>query len=217
MTSVNIEDGTAERRYHHGDLPAALIRSATALVEKQGLEAFTVREVARRVGVSHTAPYRHFADRQELLAAVAEAGFAQLGTNTRAAFEAEQDIAEAFLAVGRAYVRFAVAHPVLFRLMFEPGLDAARRTLSEARQAAFAVLLGAVATAQQAGVLRSGDIVEVAITAWSTVHGLAQLVIDRALEQRLEGVRPLDEWVDVVTRLGLAGIGTATHLPPDDR
>lgn len=209
MVSVNIGEEGGDR-YHHGDLPAALISSATALVEEEGLEAFTLREVSRRVGVSHTAPYRHFADRQALLAAVAEEGFAELGSATRAAFEAEPDVAEAFLSVGRTYVRFAVRRPVLFRLMFDPSLDEARPTLTDAKEAAFGVLLEAVAVAQQAGMLQIGDLVDTAITAWSTVHGLAQLLIDRALEPRLDAVRTVEEWADTVTRLILTGIGTAS-------
>ena len=209
MASVNIGEESGTNRYHHGDLPAALIRSATALVEEEGLEAFTLREVSRRVGVSHAAPYRHFADRQALLAAVAEEGFTGLGSATRAAFEVEPDITDAFLAVGRTYVRFAVSRPVLFRLMFDPSLDEARPTLTDAKQAAFAVLLGAVAAAQAAGVLRSGDLADTAIAAWSTVHGLANLLIDRALEPRLDASRVVDEWADTVTRLVLAGIGAA--------
>ena len=118
---------------------------------------------------------------------------------------------EAFLAVGRTYVHFAVTRPVLFRLMFDPSLDAASQTLTGAKQAAFGVLLGAAAAAQQAGVLRSGDLADTAITAWSTVHGLAQLLIDGALEPRLDAARVVDEWADTVTRLVLAGIGTASE------
>jgi AcrR family transcriptional regulator len=192
-----------------------LISSATALVEEEGLEAFTLREVARRVGVSHTAPYRHFADKQVLLAAVAEKGFAELGAATRAAFEAEPNVADGFLAVGQEYIGFAVTRPVLFRLMYDPSLDESRPTLTDAKEAAFGVLLGAVAAAQQSGVLRKGDLVDVAITAWAAVHGLAQLAIDRALEPRLEGVRALDEWADTVTRLVLAGIGATIEQPSE--
>ena len=99
--------------------------------------------------------------------------------------------------------------------MFDPSLDEDRPTLTDAKEAAFGVLLGAVATAQQAGVLRRSDLVDVAITAWATVHGLAQLVIDRALEPRLEGVRALDEWADTVTRLVLTGIGATIEQPPE--
>jgi AcrR family transcriptional regulator len=190
--------------YHHGDLPRALVDAAIELIEEHGHEALTLRDLARRVGVSHTAPYRHFTDKRDLLAAAAEHGFADLGATTLAEFDAAPSPSEGLVALGCAYVRFAAERPVLFRLMFDPSLDDARATLPAIKEAAFGVLLGAVAAAQQAGELRDGDISEIAITAWSMVHGLAHLVIDRGFQQRLE--RSVDEWVDTVTRLGLAGL-----------
>ena len=193
MANVNIDGGRTDG-YHHGDLPRALVASAVGLIEEEGREAFTLREVARRVGVSHAAPYRHFADKQALLAAAAAYGFRELGESTGTAFEAERSPGEGFLAVGRAYIRFATQRPTLFRLMFDSGLEDADNALVEAKQGAFDVLLGAVAAAQQAGVIRSLDLVDVAITAWSTVHGLAHLMIDRVVEPRLEAVRPVDDW-----------------------
>lgn len=171
------------------------------------------------VGVSHAAPYRHFADKQALLAAAAADGFQQLGASTRAALEAEPSPADGFLAVGRAYVRFATRRPTLFRLMFDPVLDDASEALVNSKQEAFAVLLGAVAAAQEAGAVRRLDLVDVAITAWSTVHGLAQLMIDRVVEPQLQAIRRIDDWAEIVTRPGFAGIGAldlAGCPPPQD-
>src|SRR4051812_42489306 len=95
--------------YHHGDLPPALLKAAGKILEKEGLAGLSLRELARRAGVSHSAPYRHFPDRDALLAALATEGFAQLGQHLAA--HAGQESAA-------AYVRFALDNPQRFRLMF---------------------------------------------------------------------------------------------------
>src|SRR4029077_9790858 len=102
-----------KRSYHHGDLPATLLQAAGKMLEKEGVEALTVRALTRRAGVSHAAPYRHFPDRESLLAALAAEGFAMLG-------KAQRDAAAAggLRGMGEAYVRFALDHPQRFRLMF---------------------------------------------------------------------------------------------------
>ena len=111
----------AKRSYHHGDLPAALLRAAGKILEKEGVEALTVRALTRRTGVSHAAPYRHFPDRDSLLAALAAEGFGMLGAAQRAA-AAERGLR----GMGEAYVRFALAHPQRFRLMFGGQVQIAR-------------------------------------------------------------------------------------------
>src|SRR5262245_55034044 len=103
---------TSKNTYHHGDLRATILKAAGKLLEKEGLNALSLREVARRAGVSHNAPYRHFPDRDRLLAALAEEGFAELG---RALGEAGK---RGPRERGEAYVRFALTHPQRFRLMF---------------------------------------------------------------------------------------------------
>src|SRR2546423_10801996 len=95
--------------YHHGDLPAALLRAAGRVLEQKGIGALSLRDAARRAGVSHNAPYRHFADREALLGALAAEGFALLAKRLRGQRGPE---------LGMAYVRFALEHPQRFRLMF---------------------------------------------------------------------------------------------------
>src|SRR6478672_7153397 len=95
--------------YHHGNLRPALLRAATKTLEKEGVGALSLRDLARRAGVSHNAPYRHFPDRESLLAALAADGFEKLGQAMRGQGGKE---------MGEAYVRFALEHPQLFRLMF---------------------------------------------------------------------------------------------------
>lgn len=168
--------------YHHGDLRRALIKAALRLIAEEGASSFTLREVARRAGVSHTAPYRHFTDKLALLAAVAEEGFRTLRARMVAlGAKALDDPLTYFQTLGVEYVRFAVEHPSYFRVMFGP--DIADRVvypaLHEAAQGTFALLTKAIAAGQQARVVRSGDPHTLALIAWAQVHGLATLLVDR--------------------------------------
>ncbi|MGQ0544505.1 MAG: TetR/AcrR family transcriptional regulator [Betaproteobacteria bacterium] len=151
--------------YHHGDLRTALLAAASDTLEEQGLAALSLREVARRAGVSHNAPYRHFADRESLLAELAAEGFRELGAALAA--KAGRDM-------GEAYVRFALDHPNRFRLMFGGQLSAGRHAgLAAAGRHTYEVLLRAFRA--QPGI---ADPDKAAAAAWSLVHGLAQLLLD---------------------------------------
>lgn len=168
--------------YHHGDLRRALVEAALALLDSEGRWDFTLRELARRAGVSHAAPYNHFADKRALLAVVAAVGFEALaGAMTAAAAEREGDPAEAFRATGLAYVRFGVAHAAHFRLMFGPEFAADRDRhprLVEAARSAHGVLTAALGRCAEAGLIPAGAIEDQALAAWSLAHGLTLLVID---------------------------------------
>ena len=165
----------APRPYHHGDLRAALLAAAARWLDEQGAETLTLRELARAAGVSHAAPYHHFASREELLAGVAELAFDRLA-DALADAAASVDAAHALLDVGEAYVRAALAHPAQFRLMFGPLLarKAEHAGLRRAAERAFSVLLGAATRhAPERGL-------EIALAGWSLSHGAANLAIDGA-------------------------------------
>ena len=158
-----------KRSYHHGDLEAALVQSAGNLLEKEGVEALSLREVARRAGVSHNAPYRHFPEREGLLAALAAEGFEWLGAAQRKAAEAG-----GLRAMGEAYVHFALAHPQRFRLMFGGQISIAKHArLREVATRTFAALSGALS----ARVPEAQGAHDSSIAAWALVHGLAQLLL----------------------------------------
>ena len=148
--------------YHHGDLRAAVLAAAWKMIEKQGLEGLSVREAARRAGVSHNAPYRHFADREALLAALVAEGFDELE-------KALED--RSGRELGEAYVAFALASPQRFRLMFSGARASAGL---QARFAASFAPLGAGAGAAGAA-------------AWSLVHGLASLILEGHLQESEAG------------------------------
>ncbi|MGZ3420826.1 MAG: TetR/AcrR family transcriptional regulator [Polyangiales bacterium] len=171
----------ARARYHHGDLRRALIEAGRELLEKEGVEGVTVRGAARLAGVAHSAPAHHFADKAALLAAIAEEGFRTLADAMRAARDGEKKPADRLLATGRAYVRFALAEPARFELMFGRDLDDARfATLVEAARACFGVLEEAV-RALPPSERKALDPRVIALSAWGLVHGLATLRNDGAL------------------------------------
>lgn len=167
--SVNIES----RRYHHGDLRAALIAAGLRLLAERDLEALSLREVARNVGVSATAVYRHFSDKEALMSALAREGLAQLAAAQHAAAEAAGGGRAGFAATGRAYVRFALANPALFRLIF----TAPRAACGPEEPEAMAFLrANAAALVGRAGGVREAEVR--AVQAWALVHGLAMLMLD---------------------------------------
>jgi AcrR family transcriptional regulator len=171
------------RTYHHGDLRRALLDASLDLVGERGIGALSLREVARKAGVSHSAPYHHFADRGNLLAAIAEESFARLGEEMAAARAAAPNARARLEACGIAYVRFALESPARFRLMFRPELAAASEEEAVAKSStpALDTLRGAITEAQAAGLAPAGDPMPLVLTCWSAVHGLASLCLDGPL------------------------------------
>jgi AcrR family transcriptional regulator len=170
--------------YHHGDLRRALLDASLAVLDEGGVGALSLREVARKAGVSHSAPYHHFPDRASLLAAIAEEGFTQLARQMAEARAAAPDARARLEACGLAYVRFALGSPARFKLMFRPELaptTAAAAAPRGAAPTALETLTGAIVDAQAAGLAPPGDPKPFVLTAWSSVHGLASLWLDGPL------------------------------------
>lgn len=172
-----------QKTYHHGELRQAILHVALEIIEQEGVAALTLREVARRAGVSHTAPYRHFADKQALLAAVAEEGFNALRSAMESRMSSYANPLRCLKESGIAYVLFAATHPAHYRIMFGRALVAqhSHDALRDAGNAAFQVLLRAIAQGHEAKMLRADDPLQQAITAWAAVHGLAMLLINGQL------------------------------------
>ncbi|WP_205849267.1 TetR/AcrR family transcriptional regulator [Natronospirillum operosum] len=174
----------AGQRYHHGDLAPALVQAAREILETEGLSKLSLRAAARRAGVSQAAPYHHFRDKTALLAAVAAEGHR---TFTRAMVEgmsqAGTDPAERLVACGVAYVDFATHNPGLFRLMFGGTIEQCEifPDLVAAGAASYRVLEDTVA-ALTPGQSEPEALQIQALDAWSTVHGLAMLMIDGGLD-----------------------------------
>lgn len=170
---------TAVHPYHHANLRKTLLDAAVVLIGEVGPRAFTLREVARRAGVSHNAPYRHFASKDELLVAVAAEGFDRLAEVMTKSMAAADSARERLVLCGCGYVDFALRWPHHLLVMFD--LPVTERQCAKKEQAlgenAFRVLLDCILAAQQSGDLPPGDPLPLAWRAWSLVHGIAKLAI----------------------------------------
>jgi AcrR family transcriptional regulator len=164
--------------YHHGHLREALLGAATSLIAEAGPRGVTLREIARKAGVSHNAPYRHFRDKEELVAAVAVQGFRELDRALRAAVRRASGPRERLKACGLAYVSFALRRPAHFTVMFDVPVgsgDHAER--AEAAETAFGNLMNVVTDCLAEENRSSEDPLDHALFAWSLVHGIAKLAI----------------------------------------
>jgi AcrR family transcriptional regulator len=203
---------TRGHSYHHGDLRHALIETALQLVTEEQDWAFSLREVARRAGVSQRAPYNHFPEKLDLLAAIAAVGFERLRDGMVRAM-AGIDGAEALLvAIVRTYVRVGLENPALYRLMFGPALSEAgsvdRPTVARAAGAeARAVLEDLILRGARSGIFAvspdsADDVSLAALAAWSAAHGLTMFAIDRIPRGDLS----VDDMIDRLLRMVVTGL-----------
>src|SRR5215469_15103074 len=178
---------TEQRPYHHGDLRQALVRAALEILSETGVAGLSLRAAARRARVSAMAPYRHFADKEALLAAVAEYGFRELAARLTAAATTAADPRGGLAALGVAYVLFARDHLSLFKLMFGPTIEkkSGHPALDEAGGACFNALRQAVEAAKFFD--GDPDVGDVSLACWSLVHGLSALIIDGRLAEQGSG------------------------------
>lgn len=201
------DDRSRPRPYHHGDLRRALLAATREVARDKGPDGVTLREVARRARVSHAAPYHHFPDRVALLRALATEAFETLTAELARASASQEAPARRLGEVGRAYVRFALAHRVEFRFMFRAEIqgahdDAEARELRAAGDCAYRVLQEAIAACRDAGLTADTDPHVLSLAAWSIVHGLAELMLNDPrlrLEGDADGVTTTDAVLDVLT------------------
>jgi AcrR family transcriptional regulator len=207
---------TAPRPYHHGNLAAALVEAALALLDETQDWAFSLREVARRAGVSHNAPYKHFPERRDLLAAVAARGFEVLAERTLSSLQGLTDARARLLACGRAFVAHGIANPALYRLMFSAVLSspgAGRPAIEKAAAAkARAIVDDTLADAVRSGAFPSSmanprQSAAASLAMWSMLHGLTMLAIDDFVGPS----KQVETLVDPI--LGALLNGIASHPP----
>lgn len=194
----------ATRSYHHGNLRSELLAAAERTLAEGGVQALSLRELARELGVSHAAPRRHFADKQALLDALAETGFERLGSELDEAVTGGGDFRTRLAALAQAYVRFATRDAALLELMFagkyRPG---AADSLRAAADRAFAAPFALIADGQAAGEVVAGDVERVATVVGATFQGLAvmtnqgllgdappEAVVEETVERLVLGLRP---------------------------
>lgn len=179
----------AARPYHHGNLRAALIEAGLKLIAEKGAPALTLREIGAQVGVSRMAAYRHFADKDDLLAAIAEAGFILFNQAiTVARDNVGPGFPERLTAMAFAYVEFATEQPAYISVMF--GRNAASgRIKSNAGEIAFRTLVETIQQGQSTGHVRTGDPVLLAQVVWSQVHGMSMLRLATDLSENGPGAQ----------------------------
>jgi AcrR family transcriptional regulator len=204
--------------YHHGSLPAALTEAALALLDERGPEQVSVREVARRAGVSPGAPFRHFADRQALMTAVAERILVDFEQWQRAAVEDAAGL-PAMRAFGLGFVRYTIRHPHRFQLIRSRVFSAEQPAELHQRLAGIeATLTDIIVTGQRKGELRAGDPAVVGLAGQAVVYGLSQMIVDGYLPA--EHAEHLAEQVLDTFGLGVLNLGGAAgpdeEAEPDD-
>jgi AcrR family transcriptional regulator len=199
----------AARAYHHGDLRRALVEAATTLLDRHGPLDVTLRGAARAAGVSQAAPYRHFASKEALLAAVAEEAFQALNAACTAAASADgiRDSVGRLEAIATAYVRFAVDHPARYRLMWSPsprGRD--YPALGTAVRATGEALLGALSTWDDAADDSGERRVVRMFVLWSLLHGVTGLIIDEQLPLEVRTRVPVEDIVQAAMQVLREGL-----------
>jgi AcrR family transcriptional regulator len=196
--------------YHHGDLSRSLLEAAIRAIDETG-ERLSLSSAARAAGVSVAAPYRHYENREALLAAVLAEGFRDLTRRTEEArLRHSADPREALIETGMAYVAFAVQRPHLYRLMFGPECNkAAYPELKQAGHESLAVLHSAVSDARERLGLSEADVPTYALAGWSITHGFASLHVDGMLA----GQVPPEHLEPAARAVIVALVGEADGVP----
>ena len=191
-------------QYHHGDLRRALVEQALRTIQSEGVRGVTLRGVGETLGVSRTALYRHFKDKGALLAEVAREGFRTFRQELVDAWEGAGRGLPGFEAMGLAYVRFAVANPSHYRVMFGGFVvGTPDAELMKEAGAAFQALVDAIVWLQQHGLMRDDDPLQLARCIWAVVHGIATLLIDGQLGRETDA--------GAFTRFALERLRTGTE------
>lgn len=174
------------QQYHHGNLRQVLIDAAVEIISLQGEKELSLRKMALKAGVSHTAPYRHFKDKNAILAAVARQGFEMMLNETRERIAASRgNDLDHFAICGLSYVDFAIHHPSYYRVMFGARTENSyfNEELIPESTSVFKLLMETIKICQKKGFLKQGDPEEMALAAWSMTHGFAMLRIDRHIPE----------------------------------
>lgn len=201
FTMETSELNKPENQYHHGDLRNALIQAGLLVLSEAGVDGLNLRAVARRAGVSHAAPYRHFADKEALLAAMAEDGFQRLGQQiSEALATTEGNWTKKIHVLGTGYIRFAVENRDAFRLMFSHVIAHRERhpALYVAAKSGLWALQRVIEAGQIAGEFVDSDVSSLTISVWSMVHGVATLLVEDQLAPMADRLQTADWRTQVI-------------------
>ncbi|MDZ4726134.1 MAG: TetR/AcrR family transcriptional regulator [Leptospira sp.] len=208
-----LERRKPRKGYHHGNLREAILNESMVWIKKKGVESLSLREIAKKLGVTHSAPNKHFAKKEILLASLIEIGFTQFKI---ALLEGRNGIEihpkESFISMGVSYLRFANENPEIYRLMFSNNIEdiTLYPACEKAGLESFEVLLSAVMILQSKGIIKKGDPKEMAYLIWSFTHGYVMLVQDGRLKgidtkQKQSGLKKTDEelFIQLLQQMGV--------------
>lgn len=185
-SSLKPKSKSAKPQYHHGDLRAEILKLAIVSVKEHGVQNLSIRDLAREIGVSHTAPYRHFVDKRALLVAIAEDGYKILLSSMKIAADSSEELATRIEEVACAYVNFTLAYPVHAQLMFGDALEdrSDYPSLEESADRVFLTARDILRAGQQNNFVVQGSPELITATMWSWVQGLAHLLSTRLLKMK---------------------------------
>ncbi|MDD2782311.1 TetR/AcrR family transcriptional regulator [Sulfuricurvum sp.] len=186
---MNNEFAKKTSPYHHGNLKESLVETALDIIDKDGLDAITLRDLTQRLGTSRTAVYRHFESKEALILGVIEKGYENLDRMFTPIFkDRTQSVETRFKTMGRAYLDFAIEHPNLYRLLFGDKYHQEREELcdykDENQATGLYALIGLLLEAQEEGIIATVNPMVQAAMVWASIHGLASLLIDGHLMMR---------------------------------
>src|SRR5512136_3240274 len=200
-----------KKSYHHGDLKNALIKAGADILSKEGVSALSLRKVAQKAGVSHAAPYAHFADKQALIAAISTEGYKKLYEQiAQVAGQYRSDPLRRFVEVSWAYVQFALDEPDQFKVTLSGMIEKEQDypAFVETARQTFSLVVDIVAQCQQAGILRSGPADLVAVSVWSLIHGFVTLLLENQVSHTV-----LDRYS--VREMFIFTLGQISRVPLD--
>ena len=187
---------SSSSKYHHGNLKQALIEAGQQILIENGINGLSLRETAKAAGVSHTAPYRHFTDKEALLAAIAESGFDSLAEALLNTIEQHPDDPKEQLAAATAtYVKLAVTRLEMHQLMFADGFDddAMSDTMLEKKQQTFNALSKIIENGQKKNIFKKTETLELVIAAWSMMHGYTMLLTTGQLSESVTSLMQIEK------------------------
>lgn len=196
---------TQKKPYHHGDLASVILDEATKMLASHDASEISLRELARRLGVSHQAPYAHFKSKEELFSVMIIRGFREIEECSLAALEQHNDARSQLKMSGLSYIRFATSHPQLLHLMFQKKESVADE-IKVAKQAAFAALIKIMHGGAESGVFRKENPFTMAQVAWSYIHGLSVLLIQNAIPSYPDGTDAIDSFFEANFEIFLKGL-----------
>ncbi len=210
-----------KKSYHHGDLKNALIKAGADILSKEGVSALTLRKVAQKAGVSHAAPYAHFADKQALIAAISTEGYKNLYQQiAQVAEKYRSDPLRRFVEASWAYVQFALDEPDQFKVTLSGMIEKEQEypAFVETAKQTFALVVEITEQCQQAGILRKGASDLTAVGAWALIHGFVTLLMENQISHTVLNRYSVREmFIHTLNQITLVELDTITFALTNGR